>query len=562
MKYRVIFFIFFLLIIIVPVSMRAQTIYYDYRDVGGEWRTQTVGNRIGLVADTRGQMGYFDIEVPKSGYYKIYAYIMHRWNNAWPMLETRTLQDDKVVQEGYCMVEPGELSHQKKGRWLIKAIDKGEAPFLEKGTARVEFRLNSRKDIRMEAEGEMEGEVYLWSFIVIPGEKSGIMNVLESERCRGDWDRIEYREEDQCGIIESIVDAPARLQVHIPKAGDYQLSALLRNEGETQIKVAVSRYEEKLDTYSKIIIDRDGFWKMQPLMTASFDKGTYHVEIQNNTKNKIWIDSFLLVPHYSMNNGDDGRLSCSTVFFYHNPGAKNLVEGITKVIDTGFQSVDIVAYDGRIGFGDDSTQEAVIQIRTLLARLGGKVASVHFGYIPLRTEDEAMERIRWAVWVARLLGAKRIVAPASLDIDGDLGIFLSKEEGMLRLSSVLSQVRGLLEKNDIELGLENHGDKQWLFQSSKDFLAARFLLSHHVTFVLDEGHFGHIGEDPVQVFRQLLPYSRYVHFKTRDESRIQALLKLLRSYGYDGDISLEVEESGYMLSDWSTLYRKMLENVF
>ena len=540
------------------MSVWAQTIYYDYRDAGGDWQTRTVGNRIALVAGNRGQMGYFDIKVPQDGYYKIYAYVMHRWNNSWPLIETRILQAAQIYQEGSFTAEPGKLSHQGTGRWLIKSTDNGEEPYLKKGTARVEFRLNSRDKIRIKAEGKMENEVYLWCFIVVPrtGESGNLMNVLEAERGTGDWETVEYLPEEQCGIVESIAGGRFRLKVHVPQAGDYQFAALLRSEAATEIRVAVSKDKERFGKPLQITIDRDGFWKIQSLFIRKFSKGTYFVEIENKTSNKIWIDSFLLVPHIFSKDEADFTLSCSTVFFYHNKGARNLSEGITKIIKAGFPGVDIVAYDGKVGFGDDITDVEVIRIQKLLTRLNGRAASVHFGYISLHTVEEAIDRVRWALWIAQLLDAKRIVAPVSLDVDGDT--FLSKEEGLVRLSSAINRVKPLLEQTGVELGLENHADRQWLFRVSDDFLSARKLLSKKVTFVLDEGHFSFVGEDPKTVFKQLLPYSRYVHFKSRDMMHVKSLTKILHSYGYGKDVSLEVEDSGHTLSNWFKMYKKGL----
>ncbi len=554
-------FLFSIFSINFPMSVWAQTIYYDYRDVGGDWQTQTVGNRIALVADGRGQMGYFDIEIPTDGYYKIYSYIMHRWNSAWPLIETKIIQSGTIVQEGYFTAEPGELSHQGTGRWHIKSIDKGKEPYLQKGDARVEFRLNSRKMIRKKQEGKIEGNVYLWSFIVIPsnGKNSSIMNLLEAERSTSDWEKIEYRLEDQSGIIESRFGKSARIEINIPEMGDYYFAALLRSEEQAEIRVDISRDEKKLAESSQITIDKDGLWKMQPLLNRSFEKGTYYMEIENKQKSKVWIDSFLLVPHSSAHRKDDITMSFSTVFFYHNKGAEDLAEAITKIIKAGFQRIDIVAYDEKVGFGDDITAAEVRKIQKLLNKLGGKTASVHFGYIPLRTEEQAIERIQWALWIARILGAKRIVAPASLDIDGKT--FLTKEEGLRRLSSAISQIKPLLERFGVELGLENHAARQWLFQIPDDFLSARKLLSKKVTFVLDEEHFSLVGENPKDAVRQLLPYSRYIHFKSKDEKYIRGLIEIFHSYEYSGDISLEVEEDGYELSDWFNLYQKAFTAV-
>jgi sugar phosphate isomerase/epimerase len=559
MRYLFIFFLLLVFSINIPASGWAQALYYDYRDMGGDWQNRNLGNRIVLVADGRGQMGYFDIEVPRDGYYKIYSYIMHRWNSAWPLIETRILQDDQILQEGYFTAEPGELSHQGAGRWHIKSIDRGEEPYLQKGNARIEFRLNSRKKIREKQEGEIEGEVYLWCFIVIPGngDKSGVMNLLEAERSLGDWEKIEYRREDHAGIIESTPGRRARLEIYVPQAGTYQLAALLRNEDATELRVAVSRNEKDFEEHSQVPITRDNFWKMQQLVTARLDKGTYYVEIENTTTKKVWIDSFLLVPHYPVKKRFNPTLSCSTVFFYHNKGAGNLAEGITGIIKAGFRDIDIVAYDDKVGFGDDVTAAEVSKIRKLMSRLGGGTASVHFGYIPLRTEEQAVERIQWALWIARILGAKRIVAPASLDIDGEK--FLSKEQGLQRLSSVISRIRPILEQSGVELGIENHGGRQWLFQGADDFLSARELLSRKITFVLDEEHFSLSGEKPKNVFTLLLPYSRYIHFKSKNEKYIRELADILLSSEFGGDISLEVEKDGLELNDWYRIYRNVFQ---
>ncbi len=536
----------------------AQKVFYDYRDAAGDWQVVQISNRLALVADSRGQAGSIDIELPRDGNYKIYAILMHRWNKAWPVIETEIVQNNRIVDTGYFMLEPGDLSHLDRGRWLVKSTDLGKTPYLQKGRAQLKFRLNSLKSIRKKVETGVEGNVYLWSFLVIPAEEDGtVQNLLEAERCSGDWSRVEYREEDRCGIIESAKGVPALFQVDIPRSGTYQLAGLLRDSGRTTLQMAV--YQNKREDAEKIEIalEKDGLWRFQPLLTIHLEKGVHSFEMRNSTSNRLWIDSFVLVPH-KPEPGRDRTLSCSTVYFYHNNGTKNLAEGIEKIGEAGFKAVDIVAYDSKYGFGDDVTLEEIFLVKKQLTRLGLKVASVHFGHIPLRTEEEALGRLRWAIWVAKALEAPRIVAPVSLDIEGDQGIFLSKEKGFKRLTRVIKLIRPELEQGGIELGLENHGHRQWLFQGIDDYLKIRTILSANVTFVPDEDHFAHFGDNPKTAFRQLLPYSRYVHFKSRKTSHIGALVKILEQYDYSGDISLEVEESSGALKDWLNIYKEAL----
>ncbi len=379
------------------------------------------------------------------------------------------------------------------------------------------------------------------------------MNLIEAERSVGDWKKIAFQANDRTGLIEGSAGDLARLTINIPKKNDYQLAALLRNEGETELTVSIWR-GNRIEESKQVTIEKDGFWKAQPIMIKQFEEGSYNLQIENRTFNKIYIDSFVLIPFYPRQSQVDFKLSLSTVFFYHNEKDKNLTEGINRIADVGFKNIDIIAYDDKVGFGDDATEEEIGRIRKRINQLGRSVASIHFGYIPLHTEKQALERIQWAVWVARGVGAKRIVSPVSLDVDEDS--YISKQEGLRRFSSLIGKVKTVLERHGVELGIENHAGKQWLFKTSDDFFSARTLLSKYVTFVLDEGHFSMAGENPQTAFRRLLPYSRYIHFKSRSEDHIIRLVNLMRSFGYDGDVSLEVEESGFALEDWFKLYKK------
>ncbi len=535
----------------------AQKIFYDYRDTAGEWETIQVANRIALVAENRDQEGYIDIEIPQGGTYKIFAILMHDWDKAWPVVETRIVQNAQVVDTGYFMAEPDELSHLNLGRWLIKSIDTGKNIDLQKGKARLHFRLNSLNSIREKVEIDVEGKLYLWSFLVLPAAEDGtVMNLLEAERCTGGWHMVEYSKEDQSGTIKSVAATPARLRFIVPESGDYQLGALLRNSGKTRLRLHLIGYGMDKWTKKEIVLEQDRLWKYQSFLTTHLNRGEYVVEIENNSSNSIWVDSFVLVPHIARSEHKQ-RVSCSTVYFYHNKGALDLSDAVKQIVGAGFQSVDIVAYDNKYGLSDDVTEKEIVALKGELTKLSGRVASVHFGYVPLRTEEEAVDRLQWAIWVAKVLGAPRIVAPVSLDIEGDQGIYLPKKSGFQRLAQVIRRIKPQLEEAGIELGFENHAHKQWLFQGIEDYLSARTALSKNVTFVLDEGHFGRFGDDPNSAFRRLLPYSRYVHFKSMDKEHIRSLQATLKQFEYWGDISLEVEEGSGSLEDWSALYNNM-----
>ena len=534
----------------------AQRFYYDYRDTGGNWQTSSVGNRIVLVADQSGQKGYVDIAIPENGYYAIYMYMMHRWNDSWPVIETRTIQNNQKVNKGYICTEPGYYSHRGSGRWLAKSINSTDS-FFHKGKARIEFELQSRKRIRKKQKAAIEGKIYLWCFIVVPrGRETGsLMNLIEAERSGGDWKKIAYQTDDRTGLIEGSTGDLAWLTINIPQENDYLFAALLRNEGKTELKISILR-GSRIEESKQVIIEKDGFWKAQPFIIRRFEEGSYKLQIENRSANRIYIDSFILIPSYPLQNSSDSKLSFSTVFFYHNEKDKDLSQGIHRISEAGFKDIDIIAYDNKTGFGDDVTEEEIQSVRKRINQLGVSVASIHFGYIPLRTEKQALERMQWALSVALGVGAKRIVSPVSLDIDGSS--YVSRQEGLRRLSSVIGKVKTVLEYHGVELGIENHAGKQWLFRTSDDFFSARTLLSKYVTFVLDEGHFSMAGENPQTAFRRLLPYSRYVHFKSHREDYIIRLVALLRSVGYRGGVSLEVEEGGFTLDDWFKLYKKVM----
>jgi len=537
----------------------AQKIFYDYRDAAGEWRTAEVANRVALVAENRDQEGYIDIEIPQEGKYKIFAILMHNWDKAWPVIETRIVQNGQIVDTGYFMTEPDELSHLNQGRWLIKSTDTGKSVALKKGTARLHFRLNSLNSIRKKVAVDVEGKLYLWSFLVVPATEDGtVMNLLEAERITGDWDKVEFNREDQCGTIESVTGVPARFRVTVPTSGSYQLGALLRDSGKTNLRLRFIGYGMEQWRQKEVVLEQDGLWRYQPFLTTYFERGEYVVEIENSSSKNIWVDSFILVPH-SESPTPKQKLSCSTVYFYHNNGTTDLSDGVGKIVGAGFKSVDIVAYDGKYGFGNDVTEKEIVALKEKLAKLGAQAASVHFGHVPLRTEEEAVDRLQWAIWVAGIMDAPRIVAPVSLDIEGDQGIYLSKEKGFQRLAQVIQRIKPQLEEAGLELGFENHGHRQWLFQGIEDYLSARNVLSKNVTFVLDEGHFEHFGDDPNSAFRRLLPYSRYVHFKSKDKEHIMSLTDTLRQLEYWGDISLEVETGGDSLEDWFTLYDSIIQ---
>lgn len=554
MKQLVCLLTFFLFNGLMALPLQAQKIFYDYRDAAGEWRAAQMANRIALVAEDRDQAGYIDIEIPQGGKYKIFAILMHKWDKAWPVVETRLIQNSQVVDTGYFMTEPDELSHQNRGRWLVKSTDTGQSVALQKGIARLHFRLNSFNSIRKKEEVDVEGKLYLWSFLVVPATEDGtVMNLLEAERSSGGWHLVEYGKEDQCGTIKSVADTPARLRFIVPKSGDYQLGALLRDSGKTDLRLRFIGYGMDQWIEKEVILEQDLLWRYQPFVTTRFERGEYIVEIENNSTNKVWIDSFVLVPSAG-SPAHEQKLSCSTVYFYHNKGAADLTDGVEQIVGAGFLSADIVAYDDKYGFGNDVTEKEIVALKEKLAKLGAQVASVHFGHVPLRTEEEAVDRLEWAIWIARILGAPRIVAPVSLDIEGDQGIYLSKEKGFQRLAQVLHRIKPQLEEAGIELGFENHAHRQWLFQGIEDYLSARTVLSKNVTFVLDEGHFEHFGDDPNSAFKRLLPYSRYVHFKSKEKEHIMSLQATLQQSGYWGDISLEVEEGGGSLEEWFALY--------
>lgn len=536
-----------------PASLAAQKLYYNYQDAGGDWESQEISHRIALMADSDGQMGFMDIGVPKDGYYHIYASLLHTWNNASPKIDIRIYQQGKIRLVDSFSGEPGELSHQHRGRWLHKSIGRGEMLFLKKGTARIEFRLSGLKKIRELQQSAIEKKVYLGSFVVVPGSiKTGFMNILEAERAQGDWDVIEYKTEESCGVLESLKDEQAQLNVFLPKSGMYILMASIHNKVKTEISTSVFSRNRTGSVPLSLKIESDEHWKVQHFITRYYESGEHAINLQNVGVGSIQIDNFFMVPFFREN--QKISLSCSTVYFYHNPGSIDLTEALQKIADSGFKAVDIVAYDDTFGIGEQTTENTILEIKKQLQRLELKVSSIHIGAIPLRSTDEAVAKIQWALRVASTLEAKRIIAPPILDIDGKT--FLTQAEGLQSLTQIIDSIKPLLEKQDVELGLENHSGRQWLFRTSHDFLTARTLLSRNVYFVPDEDHLLLAGEDPVTAFGLLAPYSSVFHFKTDSKERIMQLWDILKMKQWSGHISLEVEQPSRELDSWFKIYKK------
>lgn len=548
-------FTIILLSAVSPNSLLAQKIYYNYKDAGGDWKNKEIAHRIALMADEDGQMGFIDINVPTKGYYQIYASFLHTWDRASPRVDIIIHQNGQTRLTGYYTGEPGELSHQNEGRWLFKSFNRGELIALDKGKARVEFRLSAIRHIRKNQNSAIEKEVYLGSLLVVPGNiTTGFMNILEAERAQGGWDIIEYKAEERCGILESIEGEQALLNITIPKSGTYRLIALLRNEKETEITVSFVSKKQSAPSPTTILLNSDKHWKAEHFVTGHFEAGTHNMTLRSSGSNKIRIDSVFMVPFFEEKNYV--TLSCSTVYFYHNQRASNLSDALIKIKKSGFDTVDIVAYDNTFGFTEKTTDESTIRINKLLQQLKLKVSSIHIGTIPLRSADEAVTKLKWAVKLADTLGTKTIVAPPNLEIDNDA--FVTQAEGFKNLMQITNTIKPLLEKHGVKLGFENHSGRQWLFQTSSDFLTARTLLSHNVYFVPDEDHFLLAGEDPVTAFTLLAPYSSFLHFKTDNDKRIQQLWGRLKTKQWSGHISLEIEQPGRALNSWFNIYNKAI----
>mgnify|MGYP001545069729 CR=1 FL=1 len=555
MMRNIIISVFFLSIAFMspPSCLSVQQFYYNYQEAGGDWENREIGNRIALMADSHNQTGFIDIVVPEKGGYQLYGSLLHTWDEAWPRIEIRITQRGKNILEGYFSGEPGELSHQKSGRWLYKSVNRGELISLKEGIARVEFKLLARKSIRNIQGKNIEKEVYISDFVLIPGHKKyGYMNILEAERAGGEWDIIEHKEEERCGVLESVGNeqATATIDYYIPQPGIYKLQAFLRNKGVTKLRVR----DDGVDTL--VSLNQDDHWRNRHLLSRFFESGPGTIALQNIGSSQVMVDSFLMAPFVKKN--DNITLSCSTVFFYHNMALDGLENALKNVSKAGFDSVDIVAYDDSFGVDENSSEKRVEKIRSLLKKLNLHVSSIHFGAITLRSDEEALSKIEWAIRLAKKLGSNTIVAPPSLDIDEKN--FITREEGKKVLQMVIEKIKPLLERSDITLGLENHSGRKWLFQKSADFLEMRNLLSRNITFIPDEGHFLLAGEDPIIAINRLAPYTSFFHFKTDNPRQLSKQNELFRKEQWNGHISIEVEKAGPALESWNELYKNHLIN--
>lgn len=537
-----------LLAMLCPADSTAQKLYYDYRDAGGDWETQEIGNRFALRAERDDQMGFIDITIPEDGFYQLYASLLHTWDQKWPGIEITILQNGLLTDTGYLSGEPGELSHQDGGRWLFKSLSRGNLFRLTKGKARIEFRLSARNNIRKEQTSTVEKELFLDAFLIIPGnEQTGVMNILEAERATGEWETIEHNPKERCGTVESMGDGPATFNFFIPSPAIYTLFASLRNTGETTMKMVGVKT-------ASINLNKDDHWKNQHLFTTRLAAGPATISLQNVGANKIVIDSFFMAPF--LETDSHNTLSCSTVYFYHNQKAANLQDSLKRIAAAGFRFVDIVAYDDKYGINEQTSEDELYQIKELLHRLDLTVSSIHFGVIPLHSIDEAMQKITWAIRLAKLFEAKIIVAPPTLEIDDD--ILLTTTQGQKMLAGIISAVKPELEKNNISLGLENHSGSKWLLQTSADFLMIRTALSRNVFFIPDEDHFRLAGEDPIAAIDTLARYSPFLHFKTNRVGYLNKLKNILETNGWNGHISLEIEQTGISLKGMNSLYRNKL----
>ncbi len=232
-------------------------------------------------------------------------------------------------------------------------------------------------------------------------------------------------------------------------------------------------------------------------------------------------------------------------------------DALDLIVQAGFDGVDFWCGRPHI-YRQDLAPETLQQLRRKieqnnLAAVSLMPAFYRYPY-SLSSPNEVIRRdsiayVRDCIDNAVLLGARQVLIVPTHSLRGQ-----STEDARQRYIDSLAELSAVAEQKGIRLGVEivypNYSD---FMGSTEDALRAiQAVGSRCLGVVLDTGHLNLSGEDPESALKNLGELLLQVHINDNDARQQQnaipgegnfdflAFLHLLRQYGYDGFLSLEL----------------------
>ncbi len=73
-----------------------------------------------IFTNKKGAISEVEFEVPKNGYYQLYAYVYHNWRDSFPFIYFEGKDSNGIQHKGYTFFEKcWYLDKSSCGRWLM-----------------------------------------------------------------------------------------------------------------------------------------------------------------------------------------------------------------------------------------------------------------------------------------------------------------------------------------------------------------------------------------------------------------------------------------------------------
>lgn len=246
-------------------------------------------------------------------------------------------------------------------------------------------------------------------------------------------------------------------------------------------------------------------------------------------------------------------------------GEMDILGVIDWIADQGGEHVEIVP----LGFELTGYPELTNAVRKKAASRGIAISNYAIGANFVTDSEEAyrqeIDRVLKEVDTAAQLGVKRMRHDVARSEDTSIGHFSGQLD---RLAAACRTIADYAAKYDIVTSVENHG--YFIQASDRVQMLLHAVDRPNFRTTLDTGNFLCVDEDPVAAVKNNLPYASMVHvkdfyrrpsywnpgagwFKTANgnylrgaivghgDIDIREVLRLIKTSGYDGFISLEFE---------------------
>ncbi len=248
-------------------------------------------------------------------------------------------------------------------------------------------------------------------------------------------------------------------------------------------------------------------------------------------------------------------------------GTMTVLDVLQWTKDNGFEHAEIVP----LGFDLENNPELVQEIKEKANTLGLSLSNYAIGASFLMDSEaeyeKEIERVMMNVDIARDLGVKRM--------RHDVGFLPPNETSVVRferdLPKMVEACRRIADyaaQFDLTTSVENHG----FYVQSTERVQRLIEAVDRPNFktIVDVGNFLCVDEDPLAAVKRNLPYASMVHLKDfyyrkdgvdrgpgwfnsangnglrgaivgHGDLPMQAIIKAVKEFGYDGDISIEFE---------------------